>query len=299
MALEVFSFGACLLSAPLIELIKSDRVSASWRLHGKTSGPAVYTLDEALQLLRFMRREMDIPDWIRALCAMGREEDNSNLSECFDAAKGVIIEINSPVAIRYSRFALCRSEVIGLILNRFKSTPELAKASNAWYNQGLMGENAIVREETAQRLILAMQPDMPDFDLANAVLVDSRPHRRDLDGLVEGLAELRDAFRGPLGVVTYTHQYMPDGRPLPWPADFVEQTITAAERLSLPVFNPSEFVKSFGASRALMPDRVHYQPEFSAALAEPLWDFIQRLAEVSLPTLGRVSVEATGASPVA
>lgn len=299
MALEVFSFGACLLSAPLTELIKSNRVINSWAQHSKTGVPAVYTLDETLQFLRFMRGEIDIPDWIRALCAMGRGGDNTGLSACFEAAEAVLIEINSPVAIRYGRFALCRSQLIVHLLNRFKSTPELAKASNAWYNQGLMAENAAVREETAQRMIQAMSADTPDFDLASAVLVDSRPHRRDLGGLVEGLAELRDAFKAPLGVVTYTHQYMPDGRPLPWPADFVEQTIAAAERLDLPVFNPSEYVKSYGAGRALMPDRVHYQAQFSAALAEPLWEFTQRLAETSPSALGGHRAEAAASSPAA
>lgn len=279
MALEVFcNFGACLLSAPVSPLVKDGRVKGSWYRHGKYGGPGVYTLDEALQLVRFMRGELDIPTLFRGICGLSPDENSSALSGCFDTAEAVLVEINSPVGMLFGRFALSRAQVIGRILNRFKSTPEMAKASSAWYNQGMMGGNATVLEETALIMAQGMSDDMPDLDLARAVLLDSRPNHRDLEGLVEGLRQLRDAFKGPLGIVTYTHQYMPDGRPLPWPSDFVEQTIAAAERLDLPVFQPSLHVKSYGASRALMPDRVHYQGEFATALAEPLWEFLQHVA---------------------
>ena len=280
MKLEVFSLGACLLSAPITELISSERVRHGWNRCSRNVTPAIYTLDEALQLIRFMRGEMEIPPLFRELCRLSPDEDGLALKPSLETADAVLIEINSPVAIRYSRYALCRSQLISCNLSYFKRTPDLARTSNAWYHQGLMAENAKVREETAQMLARAIPEDMPDPDLARAVLVDARPHRRDLDGLVEGLAELRDAFRGPLGVVTYTHQYMPDGRPLPWPTDFVDQTFAAAKRLDLPVFHPSDYVRAHGVAQALMPDRVHYQSEFSATLAEPLWEFTKKLVGV-------------------
>ena len=277
MSLEIFSLGACLLSAPVAELITGNRAANGWNRYSKHVTPAIYTLDEALQLVRFMRGEFDIPPLFRELCRLDRREDAPSLRGCFDTADAILVEINSPVAIRYSRYALCRSQLITLVLSHLKGSDELARASNAWYHQGLMGENCDVREDMAQRLARAVSDSMPDPDLARAVLVDSRPYRRDVAGLVEGLAELRAAFKAPLGVVTYTHQYMPDGRPLPWPADFIEQTIAAARQLNLPVFHPSDFVRSFGAAKALMPDRVHYQPEFAAALAAPLWEFTTKL----------------------
>ncbi|MBY0320970.1 MAG: hypothetical protein K2X72_19770 [Reyranella sp.] len=284
MSLEIFSVGACLLSAPVTELISSNRATNSWNRYSKHITPAVYTLDEALQLVRFMRGDFDIPPLFRELCRLDRSEEGPPLKGALDTADVVLVEINSPVAIRYSRYALCRSQLISLVLNYVKTSDELARAGNAWYHQGIMADNAEVREETAQKLVRAVPDTMPDPDLARAVLIDSRPSRRDVAELAEGLAELRDAFRAPLGVVTYTHQYMPDGRPLPWPADFIEQTMAAAQQLALPVFHPSNYVRSYGATRALMPDRVHYQPEFSAALAEPLWEFAAGVAGVSSST---------------
>ena len=283
MSVEIFSFGACLLSAPANEIIRSNRATGSWSRHSKTSGPAVYTLDEALQIVRFMRGDLDIPPLFRNLCCLDRNEDGRTLKACFDSADVVLIEVNSPVAIRYSQFALCRSVIIGSVLAPLRQiSTDMARMTNAWYNQAMMAENSEVREKIAQVLARAVTDDMPDADLARAVLVDARPYRRGLAALVEGLAELRDAFRAPLGVMTYTHQYMPDGRPLPWPADFVDQTIAAAQKLDLPVFKPSEFVAKYGPKRALMPDWAHYQPEFAVALGDSLWEFIENLTNATL-----------------
>lgn len=277
MSLEIFAAGACLLSAPFAELIRSRRVSNSWSQRGGTMTPGVYTLDEALQLIRFMQGDFKIAPMFRDLCGLELEENQAELIGCLNGADAVLVEINSPVAIQYSRYALSRARLIGSLLNRLKSTTEMARTSNAWYNQGLMAGNSQTRAETAQRLARMLPVDLPNLDLARAVLLDSRPYHRDFNGLVEGLEELRDAFRAPLGVVTYTHQYMPDGRPLPWPSDFVDLTIAAAKQLNLPVFHPADFVRSYGVGRALLPDRVHYQAEFSAVLAEPLWEFTKSL----------------------
>ena len=276
---EIFDLGACLLSAPLGALTVAGLATRSWNQHSASSAPSTYTLDEAIQLIRFMRGDFDIPPLFRELCCLDRNVDPSPLKRCFESADVVLIEINSPVSIQYGRYSLCRAIVIeGLLGPLSKINRELWQATGTWYNQGLMADNSEVRAETAQRLARAVADDLPDADLARAVLVDARPRRRDLASLVEGLAELRDFFNIPLGVVTYTHQYMPDGRPMPWPSDFVEQTIAAAEQLSLPIFKPSEVVKSYGADRALMPDRVHYKPEFAAALGEPLLEFVKRIA---------------------
>ena len=282
MSVEMFPVGACLLSAPFSALTSSRRVTNTWNTYGGGTGtPALYTLDEALQLIRFMRGELDIPPLFRSICGLGPTEDVLGLRNCFDHTQAVLVEINSPVAICYGRYALSRAQVIETILNPIRTTPELSAAASAWYNQGLMAANSTIRETTAQMLAHATPDSLPDADLVRAVIVDARPRQRDFDSLVEGLAEIRAAFGVPTGVVTYTYQYMPDGRPLPWPADFVDQTIAVARKLDLPIFQPSEIVRSHGASRALAPDRVHYQPEFAAVLAEALWKFICSFVDVA------------------
>lgn len=280
MRVQLFSIGACLLSAPVNELARSGRVEDSWRTKG-IGGPAFYTLDEAIQIIRFMRGELTIPPLFRDLLALHQNEDWRPLSACFDTAQAVLIEVNSPVGIMYSRYALCRARLAERILTPLRAGGgNVAQAAIDWYWQGLMAGNTKVLAESAQTLVRAVRDDMPNPDLQRAVLVDTRPYRRDVAGLVEGLAMVRDAFRAPIGVITYTHQYMPDGRPLPWPLDFVEQTLAAAKQLNLPVFKPSEFVAQYGAKRALMPDRMHYQPEFTSALADQMWEFVKDIADL-------------------
>jgi hypothetical protein len=78
----------------------------------------------------------------------------------------------------------------------------------------------------------------------------------------------------PTGVVTYNHRYMPDGRPMQWPPDFVASVIAAATALGLPYTEPSDLVKQYGVEVALKPDFVHYRTEFEPVIGESLFRFM-------------------------
>ncbi len=184
MSVQVFSIGACLLSAPVIELMNMGRIKDSWRQHGK-GGPAVYTLDEAIQIVQFMRGELVIPPLFRELCCLDPEEDVERLAACFDTAQAVLIEINSPVGIRYGRYALCRARLAECVLTPLRALGgEVTQAAIDWYWQGLMAGNLAVLKESGLTLARAVREDMPNPDLQRAVLVDTRPYRRDVNTFV-------------------------------------------------------------------------------------------------------------------
>ncbi len=78
-----------------------------------------------------------------------------------------------------------------------------------------------------------------------------------------------------MAMVTYTYRYMPDGRPVTWPAGFREELLDAAAELELPVFEPWKLVQEHGVARALQ-DIGHYTAGFDVIMGEALVDFAAR-----------------------
>jgi hypothetical protein len=279
--IEVMGLGACLLWAPLGQLHAERRVANTWWRLGLSSSVSAYTLDEAIQAIRFVRGEFDIPRGLRALCALPDGPDEA-ASWSPTAPDLVLVEINSPVRIAYGPYSLCRATLNENLLNRLgKKSEEIYLAASRWYAFGLMEDNGEMRAETSEILLdaLANEPDFPNAELARSILTETVPHRRDFEEIVAGLATLRALIDAPLAMVTYTHQYMPDGRPLPWPADFVEVQEAAAERLGLPVFRPSRIVRARGFATAMREDGIHYQEAFVPTLAEAMLAFIKETVD--------------------
>lgn len=279
--IEVLGLGACLLWAPLGQLQGDRRITSTWRQLGLGYAVSIYTLDEAIQAVRFFQGALDVPKPLRPLCTLPDQPvDGDSWPQMTPDL--VLVEINSPVRIGYGPYSLCRAALNEhLLIPLGQRSDEANRAGSQWYNQGLMESNEEIRAMTAEKLIAAASEDagFPQAELARSVFAETAPHRRDLDEIVEGLAELRDLLGAPLAIVTYTHQYMPDGRPLPWPPDFVDVQEAASERLGLPVFRPSRIVRARGFATAMREDGIHYQEGFVPTLAEPMLAFINETVE--------------------
>ena len=282
---NVLIMGACLLSAPLSDLLTRELIRDAMSESRNGAGDAYYTIDEAIQALRYYRGELDVPKELRSWCSLSPERPGyQGAAPLFDRSDVTLLEINSPVAMIYRSIALGRAEVIERILNPLAArSEELHEIGNDWYYRGQMNANEAVIVETAKRLVPEIGDDFPEAALARSILLETRPRVRDLDGLVEGMKTLRDLAKSPLGIVTYTNHYLPDGRPLPWPPDFVDQTFEAARRANLPVFDPSRVVSGYGIAAAMLEDRTHYRDDFAPVLGEAMLPFIEGLADGSTP----------------
>lgn len=275
--IEIQPFGACLLAAPVDALLAQRRARTTWAGFG-TDCPSIYTLDEAIQAVEFFRGDIDVPSELRPLCSLPSEWSSADATEIASAAPDlVLIEVNSPVRIAYGPYSLNRAAMNGRYLVPLADqSRELHLLGNEWYFQGLMAGNTTALRTAAAQLVevISQQKQLPDWETACDVVREAIPHQRGLAEIVEGLARLRELVNGPVAMVTYTHQYMPDGRPLPWPPDFVELQISAARLLGLPMFEPSRIVHAYGVPRAMREDLIHYQDGFGPVLADALFDFI-------------------------
>jgi hypothetical protein len=279
--IEIFALGACLLHGPLAAAMREGAAASSFSRFPNGTIPSVYTIDEALQLVRFLKGERDIPAELRPYCSILPGIDPRVLpGGALDTADVVILEVNSPVRIEYRGYSLSRAEIIDRIFAPIRDiSQEIYRAIDVWYTQGLMGADKTLREAGAKVLIPALPDNMVDVEMARSILSEATSHIRTVDELAEGISALRELIQAPLGMMTYTHQYLPDGRPLPWPPEFVEQQIEAATRLELPYFQPSRVIRKEGVAQALQEDRVHYQDRFQPIMGNVLVEFSAHLVD--------------------
>jgi len=279
-SIEVLSLGACLLRAPISELVERNCVTEGAALQRGEARGYYYTLDEAIQALNFYRGVGQVPKPLRMFCSLNPDwEGPAGGFEPYGKSDVALVEINSPTRISYGSYALSRADISDQILSPLADmSEELHLIGNDWYYRGIGNCNEELRAATAEKLAAAIPDDFPNAELARSILLESRFHRREVKELIEGLATVRDIVGAPLGVLTYTYTYMPDGRPMPWPPNLVEQTIEAARMLDLPVFDPSRIVSRYGVKRALSDD-THYQVPFHPILAGALFPFIHEVRE--------------------
>jgi len=272
--LEIFGLGACLLHGPLGAAMREKEVRSSFsRIPGATM-PSVYCVDDAVQLIRFLKGEMDIPAVLRQFCAITPELAPDGPAGTLPQGDVAIIEVNSPIRIAYRDYSLGRTDLMDRIFAPLRDRgPEVGRAIDAWYYKGLMSTDDSARKAASEILLGAVADDMQDAELVRSILAEAYGYARDGRELTAGIATLREMLGLPLGMMTYTHQYLPDGRPMPWPPEFVEQQIEAASELGIPYFQPSRVVKQYGVARALQEDRVHYQDQFQSVMGDVLIQF--------------------------
>ena len=274
-SLKILPLGACLLHGPLGYAIRENRnISCTTSTMG-TGTPALYSVGEALQAFKFFRGEIDIPQPYLPLVDIDAGFDpRSQEGHRFFDGDVAMFEPNMPVDIHADGVYFNRACIISRVLNPIKAVSEdAARTAYAWWTQGITVGNDAVTVELANKIIGFIPQEMPDKELAIDLLRKLRGIRHSRETLTQGIRQVRDEAGLPMVIVTYTHNYMPDGRAMPWPPDFVEDTIAAAKTLDLPIFHPADFVVREGVANALMKDRTHYQDHFSAMIGREMVKF--------------------------
>ncbi len=260
---NAMTFGSCHLTFAIQTLEKSGEGNRVF------TGPSQshYTR-EAIQHLRLYRGELDMPEPLRRLSL--KPEDDSLIDTHFnDVADATFLEVCTPFQVRYRDWWLNRNlmgeRIVGPIA---KLSEDALYAVTHWFYNGLLKPNEAIRAESAQKLVDFLPRD-DDFEWLRDVVLEAHVVRQDKGALAADISEFRDMLSTPLVLVTHTLRYMPDGRPISWPAGFHGEVNAVARDLGLAVVNPHEMVAERGAEFALTSDdNPHYTPEFNAVLGE-------------------------------
>jgi hypothetical protein len=283
--MEIFGLGACLLHGPLGAAVQKGIATSSFSRIPNGVLPSTYSVDEAIQLVRFIAGDITIPPELRPFCSIPLALDPTAVpGGALSTADVVILEVNSPVRIVYRDLCLVRSEIMGRIFEPLRALlPDIVGAINAWYYRGLLSCEEAVRKSASEALASSVPGDWENAELLRSILLETRGFIRNAQELEQGISALLGLLEWvPVGVMTYTHQYTPDGRPLPWPPDFVEQQVTAATNLGLPYFQPSRVVERLGVAESLQDDRVHYRDEFQDVMGDALVDFANHVSSAAV-----------------
>jgi hypothetical protein len=191
-----------------------------------------------------------------------------------DTADLVLLEPNTPVDIIYGDFALSQQEVKRNVEDVAEARyPQLAKAVRRWKRDGLYKANEQARLAAAAEILDVFRPNSAADEILVDVVREARGHAASIDELRRGVSEVRDAAPGKLGLVLYTMQFMPDGRPISWPADFKDNLVSVARDLDLPIYEPALLIAERGVSVALKDFR-HYRNEFKAVAGDGMMRFL-------------------------
>jgi hypothetical protein len=276
----VLPFGGCQLNGPVSALWDTRQVTPVYKAMGWRRTPFAFTPKAALQLLGYCRGTLEIPRLVRRLCYPDYDyEPSASATAIPDTANIVLLEPNTPVDILYEGFSLSQQEVQKFIVTEIRDRyPELTKPANRWKSEGMFKQNEELRAAAAAQILKVFRPESEEDELLVAVVRDARAHMADAAELRRGVEEVRDAVSGRFGLVLYTMQYMPDGRPISWPADFKDNLVAVAQALDLPIFEPAEVIIRHGVQNALKDFR-HYFDEFKPTAGEALIKFIHSVHE--------------------
>jgi hypothetical protein len=266
--LNVLLFGGCLLRRPLRSVpdleSKLDRTR-----YGRIR--VVHSFAEMIQVVEFLRGQKEVPQALRRLTGIAPETVPMPNAVDFHDIDLALIEPGSPVDIDFRGIAINRTAIMDLLRPIERQSKEAAKLCHSWARTGVVGMDDEVRKDLGARLT-ALLPDDENRELRRAVIAETRAVKSDIAG---GFRKMRALLGCPLGAVIFIFRYMPDGRPIVWPAGSRDEVIRAAQELGLPTFEPTSMVQEYGVEAALEKDMQHYSEAFLPVVGAAIVRFAQ------------------------
>jgi len=297
---SVLPLGGCLVAQPLkafAEARYEPRALASFGILAK------YTLTEMVQFFQVLRGELEPPPELKVLAGYRANFERPSPARLAEVDV-VLIEPNTTDEIHYGGFVLARMGVVNEVirpLEKARPEREVAHMLNEWWVKGLIGRDETVRSTLAAKLAPLVPAEWPNADLIRDVLTNAHGV---LGDVMVGVTDLVPLVDKPVGLVTCSFQYMPNGRPMHWPPNLREEVVKAGEVFGMPVFEPWRMVKALGVAKTLMPNLKTYRDEFRLPLGDAIVDFAASVAarkapQAAVPSTNTAPPKRAGLSPAA
>jgi hypothetical protein len=236
----------------------------------------VFTFGEMLQLLALLKEKIEIPAPLRPLARMPANFRARVPVNNFEAVDVALVCPSSPIELTFRGIAVNGQCLLHLVLNEIHRHDALGlKLAQQWLRSGLQQLNEALRADAGAKLLRLIERRSPAADLARAVIEETRSHPADMGA---DLRRLRDLLGRPMGVILYYFRYMPNARPLSWPAGFHKDLLAAARELEIPVHDPAPLVIEHGVASALNGNR-HYSRAFRPLAGAAIADFAVSIVE--------------------
>ena len=272
--MNVLVIGACNVNDSIYSLardgsIQPPIVAGAGKLSSGDT-PYVHSVQEAIQLVRYVREAVDIPKSVRRYVFTNQDFIPRGLGGTFDEADIILFEFSTPLEIEFGAYRLNRNELHRrLIVPLSEAVPSLARPLGEWFHDGILKGNP-ERAAVAAKELAGMQHDMVDAPEWRDLFRHVRGRLLSRAEIVHFLHQLRTMFDSRFAVVMPSLRYTPDGRGWGWPLEFTEQLEDACSELDLPLLDFDSVVRRYGPEVALMPDLYHHKPGFTGFLNEIL-----------------------------
>ncbi len=296
---KILPLGGCLLQVPLMSYDKPLYIKTR-RLASRFLLPAPYSFAEIFQFIGLLREEITVPGPVKRLAGLAEDFAPYPSIGDFRNFDVVLLEPSTPIDIMYGEFALNWTAIFKDIIMPIRAAhpgPEVAKMTNHWLNVGLLGGDEAKRVQLAGQLNDLLPKDSPSAEVFSDVVLTARARQHDV---AMGLRALHGMIDRPTGVLTFTFRFMPDGRPVSWPAGFQDEVVSVAAALAMPVLEPWRLIEALierhGVSAVLMPDLRHYADAFMPIIGRAIIDFALDVAHAGVGGAeARLHARASGA----
>ncbi|MGN8119567.1 hypothetical protein [Labrys sp. 22185] len=254
--MKVFVLGSCRLHRPMEEIAATGRCSH----YDGGSRAYLHSVGEAVQRLRWMRGECQIPDGMAPYVFSTERVPRLSANAQKEQAKAdfLLVEVASEKEL------ICDGIYLQLnYLHRHLLSP-LGEGGKLWWKEML--QKRCISAETAKKVIASEQFAEAGFGEADArILRNARCELADEDALRQGLIELKQLWGKPMAAVSHVGLPLQDGRVLQSRETFIARVKKIGAELGIPVFEPRGVIEAVGRTRALErqgADLDHYDPGF-------------------------------------
>ena len=275
--LRIMALGACQLQDPIYNLDARGIARHVWHDTGADQGMYTHSVQESYQLMQYCRCDLVIPKDILPLCYFYQGFDPKKLTgTAVDSADVTLVQIESSLEFTYGPYRINRNEIGRQIYPVAYGHSERARdLCNNWGN-ALIKANDEVRRKYAGQL-LELLPDNAEYQWLRAAFGAIGSFKESQEGLTARLTVLLKTIRNPVGLVTPAVRYMPDGRPLYWPPEFIDDLKLSAQQCGVPFFDAAAIVEARGMNVAIAEDAMHWRREFLPIVGEYYLEFCHKL----------------------
>lgn len=259
--LRITPVGTCRIHTPLKRAVLRYPVEVDLsRNYGY-----VHTSSEALQQVRFLQGEKTISPEALPFIARFPAEMPTLEAQRWDGTDLAIVEISSSKSIRLGNDFV---QVVYLTKAFADFFSNAQRARTYWSLAKLTDRGKLVEYLREQAKTLRLSEEATD------VLLRLKPEEQTFKAIMADMAEIAERLgRNRVLFVTHVNALGPDENVVPSRDRLIRWVRMAAERLGLPVYEPTSAMQEFGQERAMERgglDLTHYTPVFNDKVYDDL-----------------------------
>ena len=274
---RVLPLGGCPLNIPLGRLRTRRILTSVFQDIGFLRWPLALSSADALQLLRFAKGEMDIPQELQQFTYFDPENrPKPGRGHFIDEAEIILVEMSTPMVFNFNGYVLNHNHLNNFLKEISKDdTDAIKRMLMQWRYEGVQLQNETQRAELSVKLLDHYEPKLPAESHLIRFLKEIRGSYLEAEDMARDLRSIRDTFDRPMALILHHYNYMPGARPVSYPPTFLADLKAVVKTLDIPVYDPAPLVKAHGTDAALAKDMRHYTKEFYDIVADEYLGFMR------------------------